>query len=665
MELPAGMDAQLLDDFFAEADEHLVAIRQALLQLEKSVGKAAADERVVEELFQQFHSFKGISGIVGLGPAEVVAHASEDFLRSMRSQRAPLTHGGLEALMTAAQKLEQIVAAFRSQAPMPGYESALADLRSHHDGRDGSPPGTGGSAPAPGGASDTALRNKVEEAKAHGQMLWKYIFSPTKELDERGVNINTVREELAKVGETLKATPVVKAKGMISFEFLVAARGAPSDIAAWEAKGVTVQLEEADDHEAAAPAEETAHSPFLAPSHVVRVDLTRLDELMRITGEMVIQRSRLEAQLKQWKGASGKVDLRGALEANGGLARSLRDLREAILRVRLVPVAEIFARMPFVIRDLARQTQKKVRLKIEGQDTAIDKYMIERMKDPLLHLVRNALSHGIETPEERKAAQKTAEATIELRAATAGDSVLLQVRDDGRGIHPQAIAQRARRLGLHVPLELDNQALLGILCSSGFSTREDADMTSGRGVGMAVVAATIRELGGSLLMDSEEGRGTQFTLRLPLTLTITEALIVAAAGQTCAVPQSFVTEILQTTEKDVQTVNGIEVVPYRTGVVPLIRLAGIFSVAERREAAILCADCDDGTRQRGPAGGASAGAERDCGARVERSVDPGAWHLRGHRIGRWQAGLDPGRGGVNQRQRPTAGERGRPGQKLI
>jgi two-component system chemotaxis sensor kinase CheA len=422
----------------------------------------------------------------------------------------------------------------------------------------------------------------IEEAKAHGLLLWNYTFSPTRELDAQGLNVNSVREQLSKLGEILKATPKVKGKDALAFEFLVAARETPTDLSAWEAKGITVQRAEQELTEPPTlparglAAEETEHSPFLAPSHIVRVDLKRLDDLMRITGEMVIHRSRLDVQLTKLNGSPRRVDLRGVEEVSTSLGRSLRDLREAILRIRLVPVAEIFARMPFVIRDLERQTQKKVRLQLEGQQTPIDKYLIERLKDPLLHLVRNAFGHGVETPAERLASSKPEQATIELKASTAGDSVLIQVRDDGRGINPNAIIQRAKKLGLEIPETVDNESILTILCSPGFSTREDTDRTSGRGVGMGVVCATVRELGGTLTMDSDEGRGTQFTIRLPLTLTIAETLIVASAGQTCAVPQSFVTEILHTNEGEIQRVNGIEAIPYREGVLPVVRLADLF-----------------------------------------------------------------------------------------
>ncbi|HEX3801085.1 MAG TPA: chemotaxis protein CheA [Verrucomicrobiae bacterium] len=571
-----GLDAELLNDFFAEADEHLLGIRQALLQLEASVNKAQPDPKVVENLFRNFHSFKGISAIVGLGAAEAVAHTTEDFLRLMRSGKTQLSAKGLEVLMAATQKLEQLVAAFRQQKPLPSYESLLAELKQQCETPSDSEPVT--KLPtAPMAASDTTLWTSVDEARSRGLQLWKYAFTPSKKINAQGVNVNTVREQLLKVGEILKSTPIIKAQGEIVFEFLIAARNAPTDIADWETRGVTIQLlpQEETEIPAASPEEET-HNPFLAPSHVVRVDLKKLDELMRITGEMVIHRSRLETQIAQLNRDSRRVDLRAVQEVSGGLGRSLRELREAITRVRLVPVAEIFARMPFVVRDLARQSDKKVQLKLEGQDTAMDKYLIERLKDPLLHLVRNAFSHGVETTAERVAMGKPETAVIELRASNAGDSVIIEVRDDGQGINPNAILQQAKKLGLEIPEVLDNEAILKILCASGFSTRDDADRAAGRGVGMAVVNATVRELGGSLTLESEEGRGTRFTLRLPLTLAIAETLIVEAGGQTCAVPQSSVREVLHVQDEQIKTVNGVEAIPYRTAVLPVIRLTGLF-----------------------------------------------------------------------------------------
>jgi two-component system chemotaxis sensor kinase CheA len=581
------LDAQLLDEFFGEADEHLIQLRQGLVRLEASVDRAEPDLKIVKELFQEIHSLKGISALVGLKPAEAVAHATEDFLRLMRDGKAQLTTKGLEVLTEATLKLEHIVAAFRTRKPFPGYDSLLEDLKKQCEQWEAPPLPT-----KPGmvaRSSDPSVSGLIEDAKARGLLLWRFTFSPTKSLDAKGINVVSVREQLSKIGQILETTSSVKGQNKLVFEFLVATHEAPADLSTWDSQGIIVEREEAESGEPVAlpakvtHAEEAEHNPFLAPSHIVRVDLKRLDELMRITGEMVIHRSRLDSQLTQLHKNGSGADLTGVLEANSGLGRSLKEMREAIMRVRLIPVAEIFARMPFVVRDLARETKKKVRLKLAGQETAIDKYLIERLKDPLLHLVRNSFSHGVETPEERAALSKPEEATIELSASTAGDSVLIEVRDDGRGINPHAIIRRAEKLGLEIPETVDNDSILKILCSSGFSTREDADLASGRGVGMAVVQTTVRELGGSLTLATEEGRGTRFTIRLPLTLAIAETFIVHAAGQTCAVPQSFVREVLHTTEADIQMVNGIEAIAYKKGVLPVVRLANIFRLAGKSQ----------------------------------------------------------------------------------
>jgi two-component system chemotaxis sensor kinase CheA len=580
--LPPQIQSALLDDFFVECDEHLSHVRDALVRLESSVGKAQADATTVEELFRSFHSFKGISAIVGLTPAEEIAHSAEDFLRSL-SKGGSLTGADVETLMGATQKLEQTVGAFRDEAPLPDHETTIRHLRELRKDKDLA---SGPDSSVPHSTPDSVMRNRVDEARAKGLVIWRCTFGPSRELDERGVNLNTIRERLTRTGEILQCTSQVRGENKLAFEFLVGMPETPANIASWEVDGVTTELLEEGalgtfGKPMLQPPPESfdrTHSPFIAPSHVVRVDLNRLDDLMRITGELVIHRSKFEDQLTQALRLGQSFDGRGLQEVNGGLARSLRELREAIMRVRLVPIAEVFARMPFVIRDLSRGTSKLARLKLEGEQTEIDKYLIERLKDPLLHLVRNAFSHGLETKEERVAAGKPPEGVLELRASTSGDSVVIKIRDDGRGINPESIAHRAALAGLQVPSVLDGPALLRIICSPGFSTQTEVDRASGRGVGMSVVYNTVRELGGSIGLESEVGKGTQFTLRLPFTLTIAEALILSAAGQTCAIPQGFVSEVLPVSEEEVWSINQTEVIAYRSGVLPILRLDSIFGL---------------------------------------------------------------------------------------
>lgn len=576
----SDISQELLDDFFTEADEHLLNIRRILLAIETSENEVCGPEKI-GELFHNFHSFKGISAIVGLASAESLAHAGEDLLRLMRGGQIQMGEQEAGVLNAIIHKLEQIVAAFRLRKPMPAYESLLAEVKSLVQVSPGFD-----TAFTPVSDQEKISSKDFKEADLPGASIWKYTFAPTKELIARNINVNTIREQLSQIGKILKSTPVVKGKGIITFEFLITAKQIPVDAGEWEAKGVTIESEaepKAGDSVSSNVNQtviEEAHSPFLAPSHIVRVDLKRLDDLMRNIGEMVIHRSRLGVQLAQLNTNGKHLDLQGVEEANRMLGRSLRQMREDIMRIRLVPIAEIFSRLPFVIRDLSRESSKKVRLKLLGQETAIDKYLIEKLKDPLLHMVRNAFSHGIETVDERAARSKPQEAIIELSAATAGDFVIIKVRDDGKGINTAAILQRAKKAGLKIPPTVDNEAILNILCSPGFSTRDSADRTSGRGVGMSLVQSTVNELGGKLTFESKEGQGTQFTLRLPLSVVIAETFLVSAAGQICAIPQNSVREIFHAQETEIKIADGIEMISYRGGVLPLTRLAGLFNLKE-------------------------------------------------------------------------------------
>jgi two-component system, chemotaxis family, sensor kinase CheA len=579
-ELPPELRAELLNDFYSEAEEHLIAIRDALGKLERWVDHPNVDPSVVEKLFRSFHSFKGISAIVGLTAAEMLAHGAEDYLRDL-SGGTPVTAAGVDLLMSVTQRLEQVVIAHREQKPLPAVDSVLAQLAVLVPAREAVRP-----EPTPRHEDSVAdVASEVEVARARGAVVWQCTFVPNPGLDSRGVNVNSVRARLSAVGEILSASPEVRPDGTIAFEFVVSLRETLSDLELWEKDGMTFRPVEqgalaAEEVPGVRFSPEAEHNPFVAPSHVVRVDLGRLDELMRITGELVIHRSRLDQHLTRAARGDGALDMEEIEEVNDSLARALRDLRESIMRVRLVPVAEIFSRMPFVVRDLAGETKKRVKLALSGQQTEIDKFLVERLKDPLLHLVRNAVSHGIESGEERLAAGKPTVATIALTANTVGDHVLIEVSDDGRGVDAVAVGRKAAAMGLPVPETLDSAAVLNLLCAPGFSTRAEADRGSGRGVGMAVVNNTVRELGGTLSMQSQPGQGTRFVLRLPLTLAIAEAFIVSSGDQTFAVPQMFVQEILDMTADQLHRVNGTELLPYRDGVLPLFRLSSMLRMAD-------------------------------------------------------------------------------------
>lgn len=558
--------AGFMDDYFAECDEHLTAVRRILLSAESRADQALSDG-ALEELFRSFHSLKGLSGMVGLREAEHLAHGMESYLRRLRGRTALLSEAGLDALLRGTQLLEQVIAARRHDTASPEIAATVQLLEqfAEEPERD---------ATSPESAPETTPRLRAR-------------FTPSPDLAARGVNVDHVRNALRAAARIVDAAPRVGADGTVTFEFLLADVTDQSALDALGADGVSFEVATADNatSEPSGVDEEPAATPLLSVSQFVRVDLARLDDLMRMIGDLVISRARLEDSLAAIESRVPSVDWRTIQENSFALERQLRDLREGVMRVRMVPVGEVFRRMGLVVRDLAKETGKIVQLRFSGEDTEIDKFVIERMMDPVLHLVRNAVAHGIETPDERRAAGKSESATLVLSAASVGDVVTLEVADDGRGIDADQVARRARAVGLPVSEgRLEGAALLDIICAPGFSTRDAADRAAGRGVGMAVVQSAVRELGGVLSLDTAVGAGTRFLIELPLTLAITDAIIATIGSQKFAVPQASVREVIEIDPSIVRAVENHEIAPYRGGILPLVRLARVFDLraGERR-----------------------------------------------------------------------------------
>ena len=595
--------SQFLDDYFAECDEHLTLVRRHLLALEEQAARADVDPPLLDELFRSFHTLKGISAMVDLSEAEQLAHHMESYLRALRQKEARPGVEGVETLMAATTMLERVIAARRKDEAAPAIDTTVARLRALHTS-----PSAANERPAPSRNVDagdaeperSSTKPNVSASRAERTRVWRFEFVPTAALSERGVNVNSVRARLQEVGEILRAAPHVREQGRIVFEFVVAASVDETAFGGWlednltytpveeENTGATqpspttereAQTSDADEDSRAA--EVLPAASMLAPSNVVRVDLARLDELMRLIGELVTSRARLDESLKRLQRTVAPAEWRALQETSLAMSRQLRDLREGVMRVRMVQVGEIFERMRFVVRDLARESGKEIRLELLGRETEIDKFLVERMMDPLLHLVRNAVSHGLETVEERAAKGKPREGRITLRAATSGDNVIIEIADDGRGIDSERVAARARSLGLiSEDARLDEALLLELICAPGFSTRDEADRASGRGVGMDVVCSTVEELGGALTLSTEKNRGTRFRVELPLTLAIADAIIAVAGGQRFAFPQTVVREVIEVEASSVRVLENNEIVSYRGGVLPLVRLARLFGLEE-------------------------------------------------------------------------------------
>jgi len=304
--------------------------------------------------------------------------------------------------------------------------------------------------------------------------------------------------------------------------------------------------------------------------------------LMLLVGELVVTRARLEQGLNSIRKTTSPAEWRKLQEVTVAFGKQLRDLRNDVMRVRMVPIAEVFERMRFVVRDIARETGKNIHLDLSGEGTQIDKFLVERLMDPLLHLVRNSISHGIEPEAERIANGKSREGHIFLRARTSGELVIVEAGDDGRGIDVQGVAARADGVTL-VDAEgnVDFDKLLNTIATPGLSTRERADRASGRGVGMDVVSSAIKELAGHLSLHTEAGKGTTFTISLPLTLAITDALIASAGNHTFAIHRSSVQEVIQIEPASIKVLENNEIILHRDEVLPLVRLSRVFNLEDR------------------------------------------------------------------------------------
>ena len=575
---------EFIDDYFSECDEHLETVRRTLLALEEA-GGSAVDPVRLHELSRALHTLKGLSGMVGLSAAEEVAHAMEDCVRAIASTgfaSPELT----ESLFAGEALLDSCIASHRAgnAAPSPGpYVDRIRDVVAMA----GNQVRTRAIEESAGAITIDALSSEADTE------VQRFAFTPSAELAQRGVGVELVRQRLGAIGHIVATTPRVLATGGVVFEFDVALRDGMSPDESWRGDGlswewiVPVRAEIKSVGMVVHAPKRGTGSVSPTASNVVRVDLARLDELMRMVGELVVTRARLGESVTHASGGLSSNAWDDLNEVNETLERQLRSIREGVMRIRLVPIGEVFERMRFAMRDIARETGKAIHLEFDGQSTEIDKLVVDRMLEPLLHLVRNAASHGIEPRADRVAAGKAADGTIALRARAAGDRIVIEVEDDGAGIDGRRVARRASELSLLPPSDarsveaLPPDALLDIICAPGFSTRDTADMASGRGVGMAVVRSAIRGLGGELFVDSVLGQGTRFTIELPLTLMIADALILEIGDQAMAIPQIALREIVPFDRTAVTQFENNEVLSHRGRVVPLVDLSVLFKFPSR------------------------------------------------------------------------------------
>ena len=546
--------SQYAELFLAESREHLSACNQLLLEWER---RPSAPEPVAG-IFRAVHTVKGMAATMGYGRVADLAHRMENLLDQLRKSGKAPTDETLQLLFHATDALEKaVVLAVAGRERELDLAAMFADFDRATEKK-------------PTVASPTAPSPTVASPTVGGRLIQVTIRPEAPIKGGRALLILRKAHSLGTVHRVQPPTAVFESDdfdGRFGFELDTTA--APAEIeAALQAVGdverVSVGGQGGD--EAVAPAESVAAG---GRSRHIRVDLRRLDTLMDLIGELVTARGRLNELAARQLGHDPAMD-----DVAIQISRLSADLQTEIIQARMTPVWQVFDRFPRLVRDVARQLGKQVAFRVEGKEIELDRAILDELGDPLVHLLRNAVDHGIEPPAERKRHKKTPEGQIVLAAVRERNSVAISISDDGRGIDRSKILQKAKREGLvgpHVEALSDDQ-LLRVLARPGFSTADAVTAVSGRGVGIDVVMTRLRALGGSIEIRTEPGKGTAFVLRLPVTLAIVRALIAAVGHERYALPLTYVAETVEFGTTAVTTMEGRDAIVLRDRVVPLVDL---------------------------------------------------------------------------------------------
>jgi len=562
--------SQYAELFLAESREHLSACNQLLLEWERN----RASPEPVSGLFRAVHTIKGMAATMGYGRVADLAHRMENLLDHLRrSGRAPADEI-VQLLFRATDALEKAVGLAVAGREREADLSVLTDIdHAAIQTKPAAQPSALARHFAPEPTDDQSLSAAPIASGASAARIVDVVIRPEAPL--KGGRAMLALRKLQTMGKVERVQPPVAVFESDDFDGrFVCELDTPAAPAAIEAavrsvgdvERVTVAGGGGADEAQVGAGESVAGA---GRTRHIRVDLRRLDTLMDLIGELVTERGRLNDVAARWVGQDPEID-----EVAIQISRLSADLQNEIIQARMTPVWQVFDRFPRLVRDVARQLDKQVSFRVEGKEIELDREILDALGDPLVHLLRNAVDHGIEPPAERKRQKKDPEGEIVLSAVRERSSVAISISDDGRGIDRVEILEKAKREGVvgpHVESLSDDQ-LLRVLARPGFSTAEAVTSVSGRGVGIDVAMTRIRALGGSVEIRTEPGKGTTFVLRLPVTLAIVRALIAAVGQERYALPLTYVAETVEFGTVPLTTMEGRDAIVLRDRVVPLVDL---------------------------------------------------------------------------------------------
>jgi len=637
---PDERGAELRELFFETSQELLQALNEESLKLEKNPG----DEEIVRSIRRTVHTLKGDSAACGLRELSELAHQFEDAL----SLEAAAAYGALaEIAFAAADVFAEMLAAYHSSGPMPDAEplrqrineltAVPAAKKSRRKKKSGE------SAPKSGNDWTEVEKRALAQAKAAGLAVFDIAVKIDPHCTMPIAARQLIQKAISGLGQVIVVRPDAKSPAASKqVEFVFASAQSKEQIAAKchiptiagevsvtliqaAASPATVSVRAADQTAGStpeiaasatastspasansvsatpapvqpAPAEVQAPTPEQAlpqalSENILRVEAGRIDNVLNLVGELIIGKSMLQQALNEFGKRYPKELLRGKFaDAMAFQARVLNDLQRSVMKIRMVPVDQLFRRFPRIVRDVSRQCGREVDLELSGQETDLDKGILDAIAEPLTHLVRNAVSHGIEPAEQRRAQGKSPRGKIRLNAYHQGNQVVVEISDDGRGIDAQMIRNKAIDLGMTTAEEaarLTEAETLDFIFRPGFSTAEVVTEVSGRGVGMDVVQSVLQRLKATIHVETHLGQGTTFRLKLPLTLAIIKALMFWVEQRLYAIPLNAVSQIARTFESEVHQVDNYEVLQLRNQVLPLLRLGRATAADADRESSKL------------------------------------------------------------------------------
>lgn len=597
--------AQYLGVFIDESTEHLDVLYKQLLELEKH----PTDVAIIEEIFRAAHTLKGMSATMGYEDLANLTHKLENVFDGIRQENIQVNAQLVDVLFEAVDQLNMMVEDISSGGD--GAQDIKTTLNlleqiEQHDGIE-----VAGPSDEEINAQQTNDLQKINtldefelsilnESEVQGFTNYEITVNLREDSLLKGARAFMVFDILEKLGEVIKSEPPVQEleeeKFDHAFTVILISKYMSEDIKnkimkVSEIDSVSVQhfsildyKKEFNERTKSKPSDTEStlkknNSPapqrtVSKPTKTIRVNIDRLDVLMNLFEELLVDRGRLE----QLSTELNHQELEQTVES---MTRISNDLQDVVLSMRMVPIEQVFSRFPSMVRSLSRELHKQIDMEIVGAETELDRTVIDEIGDPLIHLLRNAIDHGIEAPEERRAAGKPEQGVIKLEAYHSGNHVFIEIADDGKGINQQAVLNKALDKGIIAEHQIDSMTdreIYELLLSSGFSTAETVSDVSGRGVGLDVVKNTIESLGGQLSIDSMQGEGTTFSIQLPLTLSIISVMLVEIEKEKYAIPLSSIIETNIIHKSDLLSARNKQVIDFRGHIVPLVFLKDLFAV---------------------------------------------------------------------------------------